>query len=103
MSSDDRATGPTQLERELRYRNAQLRRTCGKQGTTIHLLRAELAEVRELNGKVERGDLRRLERFEATALEQFALDKERLERAHEEIARLREKLAGESDPDKDES
>jgi cell division protein FtsB len=60
----DEITEPqfTPLERELRYHNAQLRRTCGKQGHTIHALRAELAEVRELNSKVERGDLRRYER-----------------------------------------
>jgi hypothetical protein len=83
----------TPLERELRYRNAQLRKQCGKQGKTIHLLRAELAEVRVIQGKLDRSELRRLERFEEMAKEQFALDKERLERAQEHIAALEEKLA----------
>ena len=48
--------------RELRFKVKQLSKCCGKQGETIHLLRAELAEVRELNSKLERGELRRLER-----------------------------------------
>lgn len=74
MSSDDRETtedGCSELDilskepqwaRELRWKNRQLRKTCGKQGQTIHGLRAELAEVRALIRKEDRGDLRRLER-----------------------------------------
>jgi hypothetical protein len=83
--------------RELRHRLKLANRTMGKQGRTIRSLRGELALVREEHSKIERGDLRRLERFEETALEQFALDKERLERAHEEIKRLREKLDAPTD------
>lgn len=56
MSNDDQM-------RELRFRNRQLRKTCGKQGETIFRLRAELAEARSLTSKVDRGELRRLERI----------------------------------------
>ena len=48
------------------------------EGDTIHRLRAELAEVLELNAKIDRGDLRRLERI---VIEQ-----------DQAIARLQEKL-----------
>jgi hypothetical protein len=34
----------------------------GRQGETIHVLRAELAQVREENSQLERGELRRLQR-----------------------------------------
>ena len=78
--------------RELARRLKLANRTMGKQGVTIANLRGELARTREEHSKIERGDLRRLERFEETALAQFELDKERLERASEEIKRLREKL-----------
>jgi predicted RNase H-like nuclease (RuvC/YqgF family) len=93
MSSDDQATTEDraseldslrrvpQYVRELRFKVRQLSKTCGKQGQTIHSLRAELAEVRELNSKIDRGDLRRLERV---AKEQA-----------ETIAALEQKLAAE--------
>lgn len=80
---------------EIRYLQWKLRTLCkqnGRQGETIHRLRAELAEVRELNSRIDRGDLRRLERFEISAQEQFARDRERLDRAHEEIKALHDKL-----------
>lgn len=48
--------------RKLRYQLTQANRAMGKQGQTIHLLRAEVAEVRELNSKIARGHLRILER-----------------------------------------
>jgi len=48
--------------RELRFRIKMLGRQNGQQGDTIHRLRAELAEVRELNSKVERGLVKSLER-----------------------------------------
>jgi hypothetical protein len=54
----------SQLEREL-LKVKQLSKCCGRQGETIHRLRAELAEVRELNSKIDRGRLRRLERDNA--------------------------------------
>jgi len=64
--------------RELRWQNRQLRKTCGRQGQTIHMLRAELAEVRALNSKLERGELRRQERV--------------IEEQAETIARLKRKI-----------
>jgi chromosome segregation ATPase len=75
----------TPLERELRYRNAQLRRTCGTQGRTIHLLRAELAEVRELNSKVERGDLRRYERLVPELREEINSLRQQVEQLEEKL------------------
>ena len=84
--------------RELARRLKLANRVMGRQGATIANLRGELARTREDHSKIERGELRRLERFEITALEQFALDKERLDRAHDEIKRLREKLS-DSPPD----
>lgn len=47
--------------RKLRWQLKQAHATLGKQGDTIHQLRSELAEVRSLNSKLERGELRRLE------------------------------------------
>lgn len=79
--------------RELKYRLSHANRVMGRQGRTIAGLRGELARTREDHTKIERGELRRLERFEEMALEQFAHDKDRLDNSHEEIKRLREKLA----------
>lgn len=45
-----------------RFKLKQANRTMGRQGETIHQLRGELAEIRELNSKVERGQIRSLER-----------------------------------------
>jgi FtsZ-binding cell division protein ZapB len=71
--------------RELRWRVKQLSQQCGRQGETIHLLRCELAEAREITGKVARGEVRNLERQVEN------LHRENLRRA-ELIAELREKL-----------
>lgn len=104
MSSDDRETtedGASELDsvakepqwaRELRYKTRQLRKTCGKQGQTIHNLRAELAEVRALNSKIERGELRRLERV---TQEQDEL----LSAKDEAIAALEGKILADSVPE----
>lgn len=54
-------TDNTHEIRELKYKLRLLAKQNGKQGESIHRLRAELAEVRELNSKIDRGDLRRLE------------------------------------------
>jgi uncharacterized coiled-coil protein SlyX len=83
--------------RELRRRLKRANTTMGRQGRTIADLRGQLARVREDHSKLDRGELRRLERFEEMALEQFALDKDRLDRSHEEIKRLHEKLDEETD------
>lgn len=48
--------------RELRWHKKQLSKQCGKQGQTIHSLRAELAEARSLISRAARGDLRTSER-----------------------------------------
>lgn len=56
------ATKDGQLVRKLRWQIKQMSRQLGRQGDTIHRLRCELAEVRELNGRVERGELRGYER-----------------------------------------
>jgi hypothetical protein len=48
--------------RELRFKLKQANRTMGKQGQTIHDLRAHNALIREESSKVARGDVRRLER-----------------------------------------
>jgi uncharacterized protein YaaN involved in tellurite resistance len=48
--------------RKLKHDLKVANKIMGKQGETIHRLRAELAEVRALHSKIERGDLRRLER-----------------------------------------
>lgn len=69
--------------RELRYKFRQLCRQAGKQGDTIHRLRAELAEVRALNSKIDRGSLYRTER--------------RVIDQAEEIKRLEEKLAAQQE------
>jgi hypothetical protein len=81
--------------RELARRLKLANRTMGRQGVTIANLRGELARTREDHSKIERGELRRLERFEEMATAQFELDKERLEHAGDEIKRLREKLSDE--------
>lgn len=53
---------PHESPRYLKYKNRTLAKQNGKQGETIHRLRAELAEVRSLNSRIDRGELRRLER-----------------------------------------
>jgi septal ring factor EnvC (AmiA/AmiB activator) len=45
-----------------RFKLKQANKTIGRQGQTIHALRAELAETRELHSKIERGEIRSLER-----------------------------------------
>jgi hypothetical protein len=56
--------------RELRFKLKQANAVMGRQGDTIHRLRGELAETRELNSKAERGDIRRLERENENLLAQ---------------------------------
>lgn len=71
--------------RKLKRQIQQQNKTVGTQGDTIYRLRAELAEVRSLNSKIERGDLRRLER-------DAIKNAEIVEELREQIKRLREKL-----------
>lgn len=72
--------------RRLRYRLREANRNVGKQGQTIHVLRSELAEIRQLNSRIERGELRIADRN--THRLQVLLDV-----AREEISALYEKLA----------
>lgn len=72
--------------RVLNHRLKQANKTMGRQGATIAALRGELARIREENSKIDRGELRRLERFEVTAVE-------KAERLREANRILHEKLA----------
>lgn len=67
-------------------------RIMGQQGDTIHVLRAEIAEVRSLSSKAERGDIRRLERDNEALQQDLAL-------ALNEIKTLRDKLDDGSEED----
>lgn len=77
---------PARQVREKQYRLTQAHKHIGKQGDTIHLLRAELAEVRELHSRIERGELRYMDRAIAKA-NAIILE------AEARIAVLEEKLA----------
>lgn len=79
--------------RVLKYRLKQANKTMGKQGQTIANLRGELARVREEHSKIDRGELRRLERVEADAVGHFRQAAEMATRATEEIKRLNEENA----------
>lgn len=70
---DEQRMEPTLMSdrdvRVMRYEREQLglkikglQKTNGRLGTQIHELRCELAEVREINGKIARGELRELQR-----------------------------------------
>lgn len=72
--------------RTLRWKFRQLCQQAGRQGDTIHRLRAELAEVRALNSKIDRGSLYRLER---RVIDQAEI----IRRLTDETTRLYEKLA----------
>jgi uncharacterized coiled-coil protein SlyX len=74
--------------RRLRYLLKQTNKTVGKQGETIHRLRAEIAEVRQLNSRLDRGDLRYMDN-RVHGLEIL------LASAREEISQLNEKLTAE--------
>jgi hypothetical protein len=78
--------------RDLKRRLKIANKTMGKQGQTIANLRGELARIREENSKIDRGELRRLERFEATAMDLIDKHERQAENARNEIARLHEKL-----------
>lgn len=75
--------------RELRFKLRTLAKQNGRQGETIHRLRCELAEVREIMGRVDRGEVRDLDR-------QVIRQAELIAEQAEQIERLREKLQGNS-------
>jgi hypothetical protein len=72
--------------RFLRRRLRQNNMTLGKQGQTIYDLRCQVAELREMIGKENRGYYRRLETTLDAATDQNAI-------LEGEIDRLREKLS----------
>jgi predicted RNase H-like nuclease (RuvC/YqgF family) len=78
--------------RKLRWQNRQLGKQLGKAGATIHQLRGELAEVREINGKIARGEVRDLERSVVTLITENARLDRVVANAHGEVRRLREKI-----------
>lgn len=78
--------------RTLRWRNKQLGKQLGKAGQRIHELRCALAECREINGKIARGDLRDLQRdVESKSEIIISLRKDNV-RLYERVAELSEKL-----------
>ncbi len=86
--------------RELKFRLKQANRALGSTGERIHRLRAELAEVRELNSKIDRGELRRLQRESVEWAEERAHLIEEGVNARRRIAELEGKLAdSETEPD----
>jgi hypothetical protein len=72
--------------RRLNFHLKQARTQIGKQGDTIHHLRAEIAEVRLLNSRIERGELRAYER-------KYEIACEWIRNIGDENRTLREKLA----------
>lgn len=78
--------------RHTKFRLRQAHKTIGKQGDTIHRLRADVAEVRELNSKLDRGELRRAER-QVTDLEA------EVEQLRKENKKLRDDQEGPEGPD----
>lgn len=78
--------------RDLRWRNKQLGKQLGKAGAKIHDLRCELAEVREINGKIGRNHVRGLERQVEADTETIVDLRIALERQTEYSKELAEKL-----------
>jgi chromosome segregation ATPase len=81
--------------RELRFRLKQANKVMGRQGDTIYQLRGQLAELREITGKLQRGDVRNTERELGRALE----DNERLREKNEQLLAELGQLRNEAHPD----
>lgn len=74
------------LRRQIELLNEQielLNKKRGKDGDKIHLLRCELAEVREITGKIERNHVRGLERQVASDAETIVELRQDLEKAND--------------------
>jgi predicted nuclease with TOPRIM domain len=56
---------------ELRWKLKQANQENGRLSQQIHLLRAELAELRQKHSRIERGDLTRLENQNAVLTERY--------------------------------
>lgn len=78
--------------RELSFRLKQLRAQNGAQGKSIYNLRCIIEELRSSSSKVERGDLRRLERLVPELKEELETEKAMTQHQHEVIKALNEKL-----------
>lgn len=78
--------------RTLRWRNKSLGKQLGKAGQKIHELRCALAECREINGKIARGDLRDLQRDVESKAETIAELRQHNERLADQNIELLEKL-----------
>lgn len=74
-----------QQVRELKYRLKNTNKTVGKQGETIYRLRSELAEVRATHSKIDRGDLRRLERVNQELVDYIVTLEAKLAAAQDEV------------------
>lgn len=68
----------------------------GKQGETIHSLRADLAETRELHSRIERNDIRQLDRQTVLLLERVTKQGLTIDELREKLRTAEEKLAEES-------
>lgn len=79
--------------REIKFRLKQANKALGQTGGRIHQLRAELAEVRALNSKVDRGELRRLQNAEVQWRAQFDRMTEESVNDRKRIRELEERLA----------
>lgn len=85
-------TAENHVERDLKRRLKQVNATMGKQGQTIHQLRADIAELRELHSKIDRGDVRRLERENANLVEARRNDHDTIAELRNENKNLRDKI-----------
>lgn len=80
--------------RELKYRLAQANKTMGRQGQTIRALRGELAVTRSEHSKIERGDIRRLEREQAILVDLAAKDHTLIKDLKQQNKALRDMMHG---------
>jgi len=78
--------------RTLRRQVKELNASLAKRGRTIHELRCELAESREINGKIARNHVRDLERQVAADTETMAELRSTLERKTDYIVELKDRL-----------
>ncbi len=74
--------------RELKFKLKRAHATMGKQGTTIHALRGELAETRLQHAKIERDYLKQLERENATLRHECAQVLSRMEKLRDNYKAL---------------
>lgn len=73
-----------------RWKLKQANKTIGRQGQTIYGLRGELAVTRELHGKIERGDIRSLERQVESLTADLEKSRDGNKKLREELSKLRE-------------